>query len=340
MPVAPYPLLLEPLLYSKVWGGDRLARFGKAVAPGSHIGESWELADMNATSAAGAGGGAARSKIAAGPLAGQTLGDALRQWGEALLGETHRTRDATFPLLVKFLDARESLSVQVHPSPAFAAQHANAFLKTECWYILDAEPGAVVYKGVREGVSFDEFSRRVRDGTVSQVMIEHPAIRGECHNLPSGTVHALGAGVLVAEVQTPSDTTYRLFDWGRAGREMHFDAGLASAAANWEPEAGTAIRAASTVRRRAEGEPRTRLVTTEFFTVDELAVPSGAPTLMPLEAQGRCAVLTVIGGEAEWSSDAGTMPLRLGATAVIPAAIVDAGGLRSASGATVLCAIV
>ena len=334
-----YPCVLEPILYAKVWGGDRLAAFGKPVSPGAKIGESWELADMAATSAAGAGGGAARSVIRNGSLTGLTLHEAVRQWGAGLLGATPTAAGGAFPLLVKFLDAKENLSLQVHPSPEYATLTAGAFLKTECWYIMDAEPGAVVYKGVKAGVGFEEFSRHVRAGTVAEVMIAHRAVAGECHNLPSGTVHALGAGVLVAEVQTPSDTTYRLYDWGRTGREMHFEQGLASARANWEEPAGGLIRAASTVRRRGEGEARARLVTTEFFIVDELALtPGGSETV---RGDGRCVVLTVLEGSAVLAVAGGPeTALALGTTVVIPAAISSGAALHSARGARLLGAVV
>src|SRR5262245_39251365 len=195
---APYPLAFEPVLFSKVWGGDRLNWFGKGVKAGSMIGESWEVADLPATAASGAGGGSVRSVIANGALKGRTLHDALGAWGPKLLGRAAVAEDGSFPLLVKFLDAKENLSVQVHPSPAYAKAHRDAKLKTEAWFILAAEPGAVIYKGVKTGVTREIFRRHVDDGSVVGDLIAVPAVPGECHNLPSGTCHALGAGVLVA----------------------------------------------------------------------------------------------------------------------------------------------
>lgn len=223
-----YPLLFEPVLLEKVWGGRRLERLGKRLPQGKKIGESWELADLAATSASGAGGGAAQSKILNGPLAGRTIREAIDAAGDDILPRVARTPDGGFPLLIKFLDAGENLSVQVHPSPAYAAAHPDAHLKTECWYILEAEPGSVIYKGIRPGVTREEFARLARAGDpgIVEAMTAVPAVKGECHNLPSGTVHALGAGVLVAEVQTPSDTTFRLYDWGRTGRALHVEAAL------------------------------------------------------------------------------------------------------------------
>jgi mannose-6-phosphate isomerase len=168
--ITPYPLLFKPILLDKVWGGRRLSQFGKQLPDGKQIGESWELADLAATSASGAGGGSAQSVIANGPLAGKTLHDAIGTWRRDLLGEVSLSKDGGFPLLVKFLDARDNLSVQVHPSPAYAAANEGANLKTECWYILAAEPvdgkPAVIYKGIKPGVTRETFAKHIADGTV------------------------------------------------------------------------------------------------------------------------------------------------------------------------------
>lgn len=284
-----HPLLFQPLLYPKVWGGDRLSRYGKPVKPGERIGESWELADMAATSTSGAGGGAARSVIENGPLAGRTLREVISAWGHRLLGPSHPHSAGgigEFPLLIKFLDAREDLSIQVHPSPEYAAHHPGAHLKTECWYILDAIPGSKIYKGIRPGVTREHFAAHIADGTVPQDLEAVDAVPGECHVLPSGTVHALGAGVLVAEVQTPSDTTFRVFDWGRTGRELHIEQALACI--HWGPApAATSAHAGSTA---------TRLITTPFFTLDECRPQAGSG--LQAAPQPRATVIIMLEGRA------------------------------------------
>jgi mannose-6-phosphate isomerase len=339
---APYPLLLRPTILEKVWGGRRLESLGKVLPkPGAKYGESWELADMGATSASGAGGGAVRSVIANGELRGKTLHEAMGVWGAGMLwrapgSESRGTRD--FPLLIKFLDAGENLSVQVHPSPAYAAANSGAFLKTECWYIIAADPGAHIYKGIRPEVTRAEFARLARAGDPSLVsaMIALPAVPGECHNLPSGTVHALGAGVLVAEVQTPSDTTYRLYDWGRMGREMHVEQALRCAAFPGEP-GHAELLSGMTVGRTREGQTRDRLVTTGFFAVDELRPETGG--VVPIGASapgegvmGEWLALIVLEGECELvAGDMAFQPvaLRRGDTALIPGTI-SAGTLLAA----------
>ncbi|HYE61595.1 MAG TPA: type I phosphomannose isomerase catalytic subunit [Phycisphaerales bacterium] len=317
---APYPLLFEPVLMPKVWGGDRLARFGKQVKAGEKIGESWEVADLAATSASGAGGGSVRSVIRNGPLAGKTLHDVVALWGEQLLGPA-RLMDGSFPLLVKFLDARENLSVQVHPSPAYAAKHAGAKLKTECWYILDAEPGSVIYKGVKPGVTREAFASHIRDGSVVDDLVSVPAVVGECHNLPSGTVHALGAGVLVAEVQTPSDTTFRVFDWGRTGRELHIEQSLACI--DFGP--------APTPVQMNAGE----VLRTEFFEVWQ--PQGGTPARL---GDARCTVLMVLRGTGRLALPGGGQPqsVNAGDTLLIPAAVAGGCEFHPAADASVLFA--
>ena len=371
----PYPLLLRPVILEKVWGGRRLESLGKTLEkPGAKYGESWELADMASTSASGAGGGAVRTLIANGELRGRTLGDARAAWGAGLLGlrgtgfparesgvidvgstingakthglesPCHENRD--FPLLIKFLDASENLSVQVHPSPEYAASHAGALLKTECWYIIDAEPGAVIYKGLRPEVTREEFTRLARSGVAGgrdlvDAMVALPAVPGECHNLPSGTVHALGAGVLVAEVQTSSDTTYRLYDWGRTGRALHVEESIACASFPGET-AHNALLRGMTVARCEQGKTSARLVTTEFFTVDELrpAVGDVLSVEAILGAGGACVAIVVLDGECELVDGRAFQPVALkrGDTALIPAGIGPQTLLAAGSGLRVLAA--
>ncbi len=229
--------MFEPMLLEKVWGGRRLAGLGKSLADGVNIGESWEIADLGSTAPSGAGGGARRSVIANGPLARKTIHAAMSQWGSDMLGQASLTSADGFPLLVKLLDAREHLSVQVHPSPEYAAAHPEATPKTECWFVLAVEKGArgeepVIFKGFKPGVTEADYREAIAAGTIPELMNAVPAVVGEMHDLPTGTIHALGAGVLVAEVQTPSDTTFRVFDWiakyNRPVRELHIEQALES----------------------------------------------------------------------------------------------------------------
>ncbi|MDA0329921.1 MAG: class I mannose-6-phosphate isomerase [Gemmatimonadetes bacterium] len=317
--MALYPLLLEPIYKEKVWGGRALERFDRVLpgGPEYRIGESWELVDLDATSPSGGGGGAAHSPIGNGPLMKRGLGEVVSDFGPLVVGTAVLTPEGKFPLLVKYLDARENLSVQVHPSPAYAAANPEAHEKSEAWYVVAAEPGSLIYKGVVEGTTPERFEAAIEAGTVADLMIQVPARAGDCHYLPSGTCHALGGGILVAEVQTPSDTTFRVFDWGRRDRELHVEPALECI--DFGP-----VRAdqASEIRSEiSEGVLLRSLVRCAHFTIDEWT----------LEAERRRdfefaqpTVLMVIAGRGwlEWGRGEGhRLPVPTGRTVLLPAAL-------------------
>lgn len=314
-----YPLILEPILKEKVWGGRRLERLGKRLADGAAVGESWELADLPGTSPEGGGGDAARSVIANGEMRGLTIADAVLALGPNLMGGLRLWPETGgFPLLCKFLDARENLSVQVHPSPRYAASHPEARVKHECWFVIDAEPGARIYKGLRNGATRDSFARAVREGSVADELAAIPARPGDFHVLPSGTVHALGAGVLVAEVQTPSDTTFRAFDWGRAGRALHLE--QAMECISFEPGASLPVV-------RASHEERSLLGSTDFFRVFELRILGDTEREIensPAAPTGGPMVWMVVRGEGRLESVDRSFPdvaFERGTTLLFPAAL-------------------
>ncbi|MBX3403964.1 MAG: class I mannose-6-phosphate isomerase [Phycisphaeraceae bacterium] len=340
MPAA-YPLVFRPVLLEKVWGGRALAQFGKPLPdPAARYGESWELADLDATSASGAGGSAVRSVVENGPLAGRTIREALAVFDPS----AHEIRP--FPLLIKFLDAAENLSVQVHPSEAVvraaaAAGAPGVHLKTESWYVLSAAPGARLYIGLREGVTRDQVESAVRSGDGPRIVAllrELPALAGECHTLPSGIVHALGAGVVVAEVQTPSDTTYRLYDWGRTGREAHVEQALASA---FDDRGRVSATDAPRAGPMAEGELCARLAETARYVIDETRPRDGDEVTIgfPCERTGaldeRGFVLMVIAGDGSLGANDGSfapLTLHAGVTVFVPGACARAALLRAGRG--------
>ena len=202
-----YPLRMEPFLRTLVWGGERLSAYSKAVRPGDHVGESWEIS----------GHREGLSKVAAGPLAGRTIPELIAEFGAGLVGTAVPT-DRPFPLLVKLIDAAEQLSVQVHPSDAYAATLGLADPgKPEAWYVLEAAAGARIWKGLLPGTTRAKFEELLAAGRLAECLRSFPASAGDCVDLPAGTIHAIGAGVLLAEVQQTSDLTYRAFDWNRLG---------------------------------------------------------------------------------------------------------------------------
>ncbi|MEM7575858.1 MAG: type I phosphomannose isomerase catalytic subunit [Planctomycetota bacterium] len=316
-----YPLLLTPIYKEKVWGGRTLERLGRDL-PGNadaKIGESWELVDLAKTSASGGGGDGATSTIANGPLAGQTLGQLIADEDAkaALLGDLPLSPEGGFPLLLKYLDASENLSVQVHPSAAYAAYHDDAFLKSEAWFIVDCEPDAAIYKGIHEGVTPEQLQAALEantDDAVVPLMISVPVRPGDCHYLPSGTCHALGGGILVAEVQTPSDTTFRVYDWGRTGRELHVDAALECI--DFGPADTTQFEPDTRV---AEGSVRgVRRVVCEYFRIDHYEADAGATHDLPSGAT--LAVMVLAGEMTVTAQDADPTLAPAGGTLLIPAA--------------------
>jgi len=215
-PVPPEPIVFSPLYQERVWGGRRLeTRYGRELPDDGPIGEAWELVDRPE----------AQSLVAEGPFAGLALEDlwTLRRpeiFGADLLGDR-------FPLLLKILDAREDLSLQVHP-PESVAPDLDGEAKTEMWYVAEAEPGARIYAGIKEGVTPEAFRAALEDGTAASLVHVLEPREGDVLFIPSGRLHAIGAGLLIFEIQENSDTTYRVFDWNRVGldgspRQLHVE---------------------------------------------------------------------------------------------------------------------
>ncbi len=205
------PLRFERHFLTKVWGGRALERRPGLALPPGKIGETWEVVDREDEN----------SLVATGGLKGLSLRELMNRHGKDLLGKVPAGKDGRFPLLVKYIDASDNLSVQVHPDDESAARIPGAEAKTEAWYILDAKPGSRLYAGLRPDVTAREFER-VADGRgVLETLLAWEVQPGDCLLVPGGTVHAISAGVTILEVQQNSDTTYRLWDWGREGRPTH-----------------------------------------------------------------------------------------------------------------------
>lgn len=326
-----YPLTFEPIYKEKVWGGRSFESLGRDLPgdPTSGIGESWEIADLATTSASGGGGNAEYSAVANGPLKGQSIRELMQQFGEALLGQgINPADDGGFPLLIKFLDAKENLSVQVHPSPEYAAAHDDAFLKSEAWYIIDHEPGAVIYKGLAPGTTPEQLRAAIEantDEAVVPLLNAIPARKGDCHYLPSGTLHALGAGVIVAEVQTPSDTTYRVYDWGRTDRELHIE--QAMACIDFTDQADSQAIATP----QSEDSIRvTEKATCDFFRIDEYAA-DGPATASDLKLTSAEVWMSMEGSAALQSSGSST-PIKAGQTLLVPASLDTLNFVAETSG--------
>ena len=212
-----YPLLFETNLYELVWGGHRLKPLKGLPADDQKIGESWEVSAVEDR----------ESVVSNGELKGSKLTELVRQFGSELLGKAvARNYDGKFPLLIKFIDAQENLSIQVHPDDALAQQRHQSLGKTEMWYVMDAQPGAYLYSGFNQPISKYEYHKRIEDGSICEVLKKHEVHDGDVFFIPAGRVHAICAGILLAEVQESSNITYRIFDYNRLGldgkpRQLH-----------------------------------------------------------------------------------------------------------------------
>ena len=223
-----YPLKFEPILKQTLWGGDKIISFKQLNDTRTEVGESWEISAVEGS----------ESIVAEGPDKGMTLTEVLSKYREELLGEANYARfGVKFPLLVKFIDARQDLSIQVHPSDELAKKRHNSMGKTEMWYVIGADKGAKLRSGFSEQITPTAYKASVDNNTITEVLQEYDIQPGDVFFLPAGRVHSIGAGAFIAEIQQTSDVTYRIYDFDRKdakgnARELHTD--LAREAINFE----------------------------------------------------------------------------------------------------------
>ncbi|MSU32248.1 MAG: mannose-6-phosphate isomerase [Pedosphaera sp.] len=305
LPIAPLTFL--PLFKERIWGGRSLATlYGKELPAGLQIGESWELTDRPE----------GISVISSGPLAGKTLHDLVELYPEELLGKL-LTQEGRFPWLMKLLDARDNLSLQVHP-PASKAAALNGQPKTELWYVADADPGAQIHVGLLLGITRKEFEARTQEGSVAACFHHHTAHKGAALFLPSGRVHALGAGTVVFEIQQNSDTTYRVFDWNRVGldgkpRDLHLQQAFESI--DFQDTCPALVP--ELWSRAGDGVTTRPLVHYSLFDVDLFRFSPGASLSLLLNEGPLLA--GCIDGSLEIIAGSGTVPLISGGFSLIPA---------------------
>jgi len=304
MPMLDHPLRFQPIFRRYLWGGRRLGtHLHKPIGPGDDYAESWEIVDHSAD----------QSIVVAGPHASQTLGQLVIRYPSDLFGRQPPHKQ--FPLLLKFLDCCRDLSLQVHPNDQQAQQQIPPDLgKAEAWVILAADPGSVVYAGLKRGFDRAAVEREIVRGTLPLCLNKIEPKLGDCLFIPPGVLHALGRGLLVAEIQQASDTTYRLFDWNRVDadgkpRPLHIEQGLAV----------TDFGASPVVPRRPQATDRShveRLVACDKFVLDRWRFDR--PQSL---ADDNCFhILAVLEGAVILENDPLGEPLAKGQTALIPAA--------------------
>ena len=213
-----YPLKFKNIFKSVVWGGEKIAPFKGVNTQQKNIGESWELSGVKGN----------ESVVAEGPLAGRTITSLAEEYKGALLGEkVYAATGTEFPLLIKFIDARDDLSIQVHPDDKLAAERHNGSKgKTEMWYVVQADEKAHLMSGLNKEITPEEYAAKVADNTITDVLHDYDVHDGDVFFLPAGRIHSIGSGCFIAEIQQTSDITYRIYDFGRLGldgkpRELH-----------------------------------------------------------------------------------------------------------------------
>jgi len=311
-----YPLVLEPIFKYRIWGGRRLEQIlEKRLPPDEPIGESWEASCR----------GDDNNVIRNGKLAGTTLADVLKAHREALIGPSF-PGETNFALLNKFIDANELLSVQVHPNEKGAAGIDGAEAKTEAWYIIQADPGATLIKGLKAGVTRESFTEAIHNNTVPETLNSIPVSSGDMVFVPAGCVHAMGKGLVICEIQQNSDTTFRVYDWGRIGqdgkpRQLHIEQALRSI--NFDDRSPDTVPPVT----MAKGNNRyTYLIACPYFAVQALTLKEASEestggrrfeSLMIVEGSGT--ILTGNGNETSISlGDSVLMPACMGDYTIEP----------------------
>ncbi len=317
-----YPLRCQPTFQNYVWGGRNLAdRLGKDLPDDGVWAESWEIIDHPHH----------QSRILNGPLSGLTLRDLIERSPEWLIGSaSHNAGIASVPLLLKYLDCQQVLSVQVHPDDSYALKmHPPDLGKTEAWYIVDAHSDAILYAGLKTGITREMLLEALQSGNVDRHLHEIRPRPGDCVFIPAGTIHALGAGILVAEIQQASNTTFRLFDWNRGAadgttRPLHIEQALAVTDFQSGPRS-------IQVPQATEQAGRERLVVCDQFHLDRVSQPGN----FKIPTEDTFHILTAPFGGIELIGESFREALTVGQSVLLPAALNECTASVS-SGAVLL----
>lgn len=302
----PYPLQFKPEMKERIWGGRALEQFGLELPEGA-IGEGWMIGDHpNGT-----------TRVINGELAGLGLDQIREQYGKEFFGTRgFSEKNGRFPLLIKLLDCNDDLSIQVHPNDDYTGLPQGELGKTEMWYVLDAKPGAKIIYGMKPGVDREQLSQAIADNRIMDCLQEVPVAAGDSFYIPAGTVHALCAGVVVAEIQQNSDTTYRLYDYDRPGldgklRELHIEDSLNVIA--YEGSGATRMKTDN-----AQANEWLTLATSPYFIVEKGIV--GAPWNLQTTPESFTIVVVCDGtGSIAW--DGGAQDVKAGECFLLPASL-------------------
>lgn len=301
-----YPLKFKPRFKERIWGGDALAaRMGKKLPEGKKIGESWELSGVQNDI----------SVVSNGKLKGNNLEELIEVYMGELVGEkVYEKFGVEFPLLIKLIDAQDVLSIQVHPDDELARERHNSYGKTEMWYVVDNEPGSFLYVGFKNKVSREQYLQAVANGTLPELLSQWEVKPGDAYFIPAGTIHAIGKGLLIAEIQQTSDVTYRVDDWGRVDdngnpRQLHTD--LAVDAIDFGDPKDLNVTAQPIVNESVN------IAESQYFTTNEIALEG----LMHrnYEALDSFVIYMCLDGSLTVGYEGGEETLEKGETMLIPA---------------------
>ncbi|SHF01981.1 mannose-6-phosphate isomerase, type 1 [Caldanaerobius fijiensis DSM 17918] len=302
-----YPLKFFPIYMERIWGGNDLKRLFGRDFRSDKVGESWEVAcHPHGTSI-----------VSNGELKGKNFQEIINTYGRKILGNKLSQQDIEkFPLLIKLLDANDILSVQVHPDDEYAMKNENGELgKCEMWYVISAKPGAKIIYGLKDGVTKDEFKKALREGSVERCLNEVEVMPGDVFDVPSGMIHALGAGVVVAEIQQNSDTVYRVYDWNRVGldgkpRELHVQKALdvIDFDGKYKAEKSRGLKVSN----------KTYLVANKHFAVELIPVNGKYEDIAD---GGKFSIYTIISGNGSISFDGKEVDFKAGDSVFIPASL-------------------
>ena len=299
------PVLLKPAFKDYLWGGTKLRDVYGKECDLNPIAESWELSAHND----------GQSTIASGEFSGLTLTEYIDKCGREILGSRGIAFDG-FPILIKFIDAKGYLSIQVHPDDEYALKNEGEYGKTEVWYVMSAEEGAALYYGVNREITKDEYRRRIEDNTITDVLNKVDAKAGDVFFIQPGTIHAIGAGLLICEIQQNSNTTYRVYDFGRVGadgkpRELHIDKAIDVSQLTPSTDADSS---SSLIEK--DGYTSRTIAECKYFTSEQLNISKKAVVDITDESF-RSVVITQ--GNASLEMNGCTLDLKAGDSVFIPA---------------------
>lgn len=302
-------LTFEPYFKPVLWGGDRIAALKHIESPRCDIGESWEISAIPGH----------ESVVADGVFKGLSITELVGRYGASLVGsEVVAKWGDTFPLLIKFIDARHDLSVQVHPDDEMALRCHCSRGKTEMWYVIDAEPGAVIYAGFPRTTTPESFFRSASEGTALESLSRFEAEKGQFYYIPAGTVHAIGAGVLIAEIQETSDISYRIYDYGRKdsdgnARRLHIDE--AREAIDFRPDTWNPCT--------VPDKSKANIIECDFFRVDYITPSQGLPVTFENPESRSFSIIMAVHGDIVCRIGDSSFSLPVGHTGLVPASVAS-----------------